>query len=256
MITLLAVCLLGAATALPAAASGKEFEPTWPPSKKTPSGPPAFQGGGGFSLSLLYLDVDALNAKIQHAISQESWNLPTFTPGQPLVLWGGGGGAGGERVRFGGFGGGGELLEKSNNGASRFSLGFGGVTLHYVIRPGVESVALPHAGNPYPNGRVRFTVGGLVGGGGYELTLTSYSDPTGPTGRDYAHHRTASQAFLLLAPEAGVEFALTPFTHLRVAATYFYAIPVGGEKLDTYIHPDPETVQRLGVSVGLIFGIF
>src|SRR5690606_4124482 len=68
------------------------------------------------------------------------------------------GGAGGERVRFGGFGGGGELLEKSNNGASRFSLGFGGVTLHYVIRPGVESVALPHAGNPYPNGRVRFTV--------------------------------------------------------------------------------------------------
>src|SRR5690606_30947816 len=138
VITLLAVCLLGAATALPAAASGKEFEPTWPPSKKTPSGPPAFQGGGGFSLSLLYVDVDALNAKIQQA-SQEGWNLPTFAPGEPLVLWGGGGGAGGERVRFGGFGGGGELLEKSNNGASRFSLGFGGVTLHYVIRPGVES---------------------------------------------------------------------------------------------------------------------
>src|SRR5690606_26011967 len=94
VITLVAVCLLGAATALPAAASGKEFEPTWPPSKKTPSGPPAFLGGGGVSLSQLSLYVDARNAHLHPAHHLTCENLPTFTPGQPLVLWGGGGGAG------------------------------------------------------------------------------------------------------------------------------------------------------------------
>lgn len=252
---LLAVWLLILAATLPAAASGKDALPDWSASKpdsKTLS--LSFQGGGGPTLSLLYLDVDALNALVEKANAQEEpdWQVPTFAPGQPLILWGGGGSAGGERVRFGGFGAGGKVVEENNDGTARFSLGYGGAFLHYVIRPGVEAPILPEPGNPYPNGRLRFTVGGLLGGGGYELTLTDKYDAP----RDYPHHRTTSQAFVLLAPEVGVEFALTPFTHLRLAATYFYAIPVGGSKPDPAIHPDPSVVQQLAINLGLIFGIF
>lgn len=259
-LALLAVWLLAVTPCLPVAASGKSLPPDWAASKPDYTTIDFVQGGGGPSISLLYVDVDALNTLVEKANAQSGWQVPTFPSGQPLILWGGGGGAGGEHLRFGGFGAGGELVEETKGGAARFNLGYGGAFLHYVIRPGVETAVLPEPWDPYPNGRLRFTVGGLLGGGGYELILTDNEGNTAgednTAGRDYPLHRNASQAFVLLAPEVGVEFALSSFTHLRLAASYFYALPVGGTKQDTHIHPDPSVVQQWNINLGLLFGIF
>lgn len=253
-VALLTAWLLAGVFCLPAAASEKSLPADWSAAKPgAKDSEPAFQAGGGPTLSLLYLDVDALNTLIAKANGQlPEWDVPVFSPGQPLVLWGGGGGAGGANLRFGGFGAGGELVEEDGKGAARFTIGYGGVFLHYVLRPGAGSPGVPEPSEPFPGGRVRFTVGGLLGGGGYDFTLTDKA----ASNRDFPIHRTASQAFALLAPEVGVEFALTPFTHLRLSGTYFYALPVGSTKQDREIHPDPSVLQQWSFNLSLLFGIF
>lgn len=206
-------------------------------------------GGAGPTLTLLYLDVDALNETV--ARQGPEWDAPPFSAGQPMLLWGGVGVGGVDSFRVGGGGASGELRKGSKAGASSLTLAYGSVLLQYVLRPGVDLKEAALA-EPYPAGRFRLTLGGQIGFGGYQLRLTDNERPT----QDFPAHREASQDFVLLAPELGMEFSLTPFTTLRLSASYFYPVALATHQPDPDIHPDPSIFQNLAVSVGLLFGTF
>ncbi|BAS28272.1 hypothetical protein LIP_2431 [Limnochorda pilosa] len=254
MAVLPAALVLVALAAAPAAADdGDPTPPRW--EDKTYSWhddemPVDFpEGGGGPALSLVLIDAEKLNVAVA-AAQGDNWDVPSFEAGRPMLLWGGGGGGGFNSLRFGGFGAGGELTVDDSGGTSQFSLGYGGARFQYVIRPGVGR------GETYPGGRLRFTLGGLVGGGGYELKLTDKrAEPTN-VGRDYPIHRSASQGFVLLAPEVGMELSLTPVNHLVVSASYLYPVTLGSSNDDPGIRPDPAVIQNLSVTVALMFGLF
>lgn len=249
------VLALTLASSPPVAANGKPLPPGWSdwPEETYDAWEAGVypHGGGGPTLTLLYLDVDALNETI--ARQGPDWEAPSFTPGQPMLLWGGMGFGGADSFRAGGGGAGGELRKESGDGISSLSLGYGAVQFHYVLRPGVDlKEAAASVFEPYPAGRFRLTVGGQVGFGGYQLRLTDNERPT----EDFPIHREASEIFVLLAPELGVEFSLTPFTTLRLSASYFYPVTFNTHQPDPYIYPDPTIFQNLAVSVGLFFGVF
>src|SRR5689334_18367373 len=151
---LLLLFCLTALLQLQAAAQEDDDEPLPPPRRH---GQTKIGGAAGFTQDLLFLNLDPINEVLRQNNAAELATGPVVLLGGQgygyiLLL---------PNVRVGGIGGSGTIRSKSLQGLTRrdveLSVGFGGVTIDYVI-PIVP--------------RVDLTVGGVLGGGGMSLKLT------------------------------------------------------------------------------------
>ncbi len=194
-------------------AQGEDEDEPLPPPRK--SGTVKFGGAGGFTQNILFLNLDEINRVLGANNSAPfDGNALLLTGGQGygyiMVL---------PNLRIGGMGASGTRVSKSLLGVTvrevDLSVGFGGVTIDYVI-PVVP--------------RLDIAVGGLLGWGGMSLTMsrddgtpwtwngawTDFGSPS--SAQNYT--RKLSGSFFVYQPNVNVEVALLRWLGLRIGAGY------------------------------------
>ncbi|MBI1805700.1 MAG: hypothetical protein HYR76_01460 [Ignavibacteria bacterium] len=199
---------------MPALAQEDEEEPL-PPRRHTQA---KIGGAGGFTQNLLFLDLDPINEVLRNS------NAAEFEKGPMLLV--GGQGYGYilviPNLRIGGIGGSGTIKSKSLDLSTKtrrdveLSVGFGGVTIDYVIP------VIP---------RLDVACGVLLGGGGTTIKMTrdqgapkvwsdlwsGFGDVVGSTNE---YSRTLSGSFFVYQPSVNVEYAVLRWLGLRAGVSY------------------------------------
>jgi hypothetical protein len=188
-------------------------EPPIPPKRSRMMKVGAF---GGFTPGWLFVDVDPINEVLQAAKG-----APLKNDGVPL--WGGAGAAYImilPNFRVGGMGMSGSIKSTSLDALgvrrdAQLNVGFGGVTLEYVI-PVVD--------------RLDVAVGTMLGGGGIDLVLrqdqggastwTQQWNYFGSTGSVSNMSRKIGGSYFVWVPSLNVEYALLGWVGVRLGASY------------------------------------
>lgn len=159
--------------------------------------------GGGFSLGWLRMDMSGLNDILK---------AEGFADLSNNIILTGWGGTVGNKVshRLGGFGTGGSLSASSGDKETEFEVGYGG----FLYERGV-----------YDEEEIDVAVGGMLGAGGMELTLTS-SQPENFSGivedvADEGHNSvTMNKSFIALQPQVNMHYQFSNFGGLDLTAGY------------------------------------
>jgi len=215
---------------------------------------------GGFTPGWLFVDVKPINA-----VLQSNGGAPLKDSG---VFMAGGAGAAYimfvPNLRVGGLGMGGSISSTSLDAAgirrdAELSVGFGGVTVEYVI-PVVE--------------RLDVAVGTMLGGGGIDLTLRRdtggnntwlqewgafYSGNYENTAQIPNVTRRMSGSFFVYIPSVSVEYAIVGWLGARLGASYVGMASPSWELDDKYeLLGVPSDVSGRGfmINAGLFLGTF
>lgn len=238
---------------MPALAQDDEEEPL-PPRRHTQT---KIGGAIGFTQNLLFFDLDPINQVLRNS------NAAEFEKG-PMVLLGGQGYGYIlviPNLRLGGIGGSGSIKSRSLDLSTQtrrdveLSVGFGGVTIDYVI-PVVP--------------RVDVACGVLLGSGGTTIKMTrdrgtakvwgniwnEFGDVIGTT-NEYTH--TLSGSFFVYQPSVNVEYAVLRWLGLRAGVSY---LGMAGnswkldEKYDLVGVPDKISGRGFMINGGIFLGTF
>lgn len=191
-----------------------------------------YTGNSGFTLGYLFLNNDELQDVIANA------GYPAMPDG--MLIYGGTTLMGyRDGLRWGGFGYGGELTEKGGNDRlTRLTFSLGGANLDYGF---------------VLSDKLDIALGGLLGGGSYELTLrgNALSDPA----QGNVIHLTNS--YFVLGPRATVSYQATSWLAIEGLVGYLYGI---GSKqwtdvdLKTSVIPGmPINSPMVGISLNLTY---
>ena len=211
-------------------------------------------GAGGFTPFWLFLDIAPINQMLRNA------NAAEFNNGRLLLL--GGQGYGYvlfvPNLRIGGMGASGTMKSKALFGNTRrdveLSVGFGGVTLDYVI---------PIAP------RFDLTIGTLLGRGGMDLKITRDDgrakvwddlwNEYGSLQPAQEYSRQLSGSFFIYQPSVNIEFALLRWIGLRAGVSYLGMSGAEWKLDDKYdIFGVPSNINGKGwmINTGVFLGTF
>lgn len=191
-----------------------------------------YNGNSGFTLGYLFLN----NAELQDVIVAAGY--PAMPNG--MLVYGGTTIMGYRNgLRWGGFGYGGDVSEKGvDDKLTKLSFSLGGANLDYGL---VLSDKLDVA------------VGGLLGGGGYDLTLRGHA-LTDPADGNTIH---LTNSFFVIGPRATVSYKATSWLAVEGMAGYLYGI---GRKSwtdvdlkNTVIPAMPINSPMVGISLNLTY---
>ena len=227
-----------------------EIEPI-PPKRSAPA---KLGGGGGFTPSWLFLNIDPLNQIMRRE------NLGEFRKGGMFMT----GGQGYAYILFvpnlrvGGMGAGGSMTSKTLSGNTirevELSVGFGGVTVDYVV-PIVP--------------RLDLTIGALLGGGSMDLTMTrdyGLAKVWDGTWRDFGSMNPAGEyseklsgSFFVLQPSINLEYAILRWVGFRLGVSYLGMWNGDWKKDDKFdIYGVPSEISGKGfmINSGIFVGTF
>lgn len=248
MIVLISVC----STFLFSQEEQQQEEEILPPKRSVAA---KIGGAGGFTSSLLFIDVGPINEVLRGANAAEI--------GRNAMLLYGGQGYGYimlvKNLRVGGMGMSGTVKTKSLVGSTRrdveITVGYGGVTVDYVI-PIVS--------------RLDISIGTLLGGGGMDIKMTrdkgnpkewdnlwnEYGENDYPV---YEYSRTLSGSFFIYTPSVNLEFAILRWLGIRAGVSY-HGMAGGSWKLDDKhdVYGVPSSINAKGwmINGGVFLGTF
>ena len=214
-------------------------------------------GGGGPLFAYLAPDLGDLNDQINQM------GIPELDDG--LWIFGGKGfGFVGKNFRIGGMGAGGEMTTSGFvPGVGdipglvkevEFSMGYGGVTLEYVMNTPLD---------------VQLVAGGLIGLGGISVRISEYASSLswnglwedyheGYTGDSYDQTVTADNSLFILSPWVGAAYKVLPWMGFSGKAGYFYSKAGSGswEVAGSKVYAAPEIdLSNVYYEFAIIFGM-